>query len=106
MTQGRELEIQYPLSSMALELRRWAEGDGLFYVFLPYSDLREWIPENNAYEEAYRTFPMVRLEDVKSLSLLSYHGPRAEEQYSLPFTHSRGGHTSSVELVGSRIIER
>lgn len=108
MTSPEEFKnIQVPFSAISREfLRRMEEGEGLFWVFLPYSDLGRWIPEDGVWANAWRNFPMQRLEGVKSLSFLSYHGPSAGEQYFLPFTHNRLGHTLSVALVGDEILKR
>ena len=82
------------------------EGDGLVYDFLPFSDLKGWVPENSIYEDVYRNTSLPRLSHIHALSFLSYIGPAPEHQYFLDFPHDRLDHSLVVAMTGQVILER
>lgn len=79
--------------------------DGAFYVGLPFSELREWIPEG-IYTETVNAFGLSRLEQIRALSFLSYIGPDPENQYFLNFNHTRFHHSLVVALVMEKILRQ
>lgn len=81
------------------------DKDGAFYVGLPFSELREWVPEG-IYTETVNAFCLSRLEQIRALSFLSFIGPEPEKQYFLNFNHSRFHHSLVVALVMEKILRQ
>lgn len=77
-----------------------------FYEFLPYSDLRRWVPEKSIYTDAFNAFPLGRLEHVKALSFLSYVRKNPEQHYFIQYNHSRLDHSITVALVTEQILKQ
>ena len=80
--------------------------DGLFREFLPYSDLNQWIPEGTVYENVINSFPVLRLQDIRALSFLSYQGPQVSNDYFVEFFHTRLDHSLVVALTTERILRQ
>lgn len=93
------------------EFERWLRTppneheDGAFYVGLPFSELREWVPEG-IHTETVNAFGLSRLEGIRALSFLSYIGPAPENQYFLNFNHTRFHHSLVVALVMEKILQQ
>ena len=91
------------------EFTKWLdeyENKGKFKVFLPYSDLKEWIPKNGIYDDASNSFPLYRLADIRALSFLAYIGPTPGKQYMIGFDHTRFDHTLVVALTTEHILKQ
>lgn len=75
---------------------------------LPYSDLREWIPEDSILPEIDAAFDTSRLSDIRSLSFLSYRVSLDEELYTIhdEFRHDRFDHSLVVGMVMDKILKR
>lgn len=76
------------------------------YDFLPYSDLKRWLPWDGYYENALRNLPLGRLNGVRALSFLSYIGSPTDSVQILEYTHTRFDHSLVVALVGEEILRR
>jgi HD superfamily phosphohydrolase len=76
------------------------------YLFLPYSDLRGWIPEGDPWLGFEGSVPLGRLDGIKQLSFLSYVGPDPDKVTSVPYEHTRGLHTQQVALISREIVRR
>lgn len=74
--------------------------------FLPYSDIRMWIPEGDIWFDFNRAFPVYRLHEVKQLSFLSYAGPDPERVTVLQYPHTRFLHTQQVALTAREIVRK
>ncbi len=89
-------------------------GDEQLVIYLPFSDM---MPEgifrdDNVFKALVsllpatgRHFPPERLNHVKALGLLTHVGPNPENQYFVPFDHTRFLHTLIVARTGERILK-
>lgn len=76
------------------------------FEFLPYSDLKRWLPWNGFLEKALENLPLRRLEGIRSLSFLSYIGGDTTSAQVEEYTHDRLHHSLVVPLVGAQILKR
>lgn len=76
------------------------------YGFLPYSDLKQWTPNDGFVEDALSNLQLERLRKIKALSFLSYIGHSTETNESLDYTHNRFDHSFIVGLVCGEMLRR
>lgn len=88
-------------------------GDEQLVIYLPFSDMMpEGIYRNDILFEALtsllpptgRHFPPERLNHVRALGLLTHVSGDPENQYFVPFDHTRFFHTLLVARVGEKIL--
>lgn len=96
----QELSFQLGFEMLSDEF----EGDGLLHEYLPFSDLKGWVPEGGPYEDFLRHTSLRRLAGIRALSFLSYIGPEPQSQYFLEFSHDRFDHSLVVAMVIERIL--
>ncbi|MDD2822897.1 MAG: HD domain-containing protein [Candidatus Daviesbacteria bacterium] len=75
-------------------------------VGLRYSTLSRWIKDNEIYGEALNYLPILRLSDVKSLSLLTAVDSFIPSRRITSFGHTRYAHSLEVALVSEEILKR
>lgn len=76
--------------------------DGSLSLFLPYSNLRRWIPEGGIYERIVAGFGLARLGHVKCLSELAFNGGQVVEYFST--NHDRLGHSLVVAMLMEEML--
>lgn len=79
-------------------------GDDEMFVYLPYSDFRTWIYENETVFKAFEALPIARLGRIKQLSFLAYVGPSPDTQLLHEFSHTRAEHSLVTAKIGEAML--
>lgn len=76
------------------------------YSFLPFSDFKRWIPEDDPWRKFVQSFPFGRLDGIAQLSFLSYTGQSPEKIIFEQYKHTRAVHTQQVAQLGKEIVRQ